>query len=136
MLAAVAGARHDRDLTIVFATGFDAMTGPLLRPNITGRDGRALAEHWADGPRSYLGPWVRGLRLGLTGRALRSVTRCIGAPTVIPAAALISPRSNPITTARTGAGGPAGGVGAGGTLAPPDGTVLGAPRPASGTGRP
>lgn len=33
----------------MLATGFDAMTGPLLRLNLTGRDGRTLAKHWADG---------------------------------------------------------------------------------------
>src|SRR5690606_21981767 len=46
--------------TIVFATGFDAMTGPLLRLNITGRDGHTLAEHWAEGPRTYLGLQMAG----------------------------------------------------------------------------
>jgi cyclohexanone monooxygenase len=40
---------------IVFATGFDAMTGPLLRPDIVGLHGRALLDHWAAGPRTYLG---------------------------------------------------------------------------------
>jgi cation diffusion facilitator CzcD-associated flavoprotein CzcO len=45
---------------IVFATGFDAMTGPLLRMNITGRDGRQLKEAWSTGPRSYLGLQVPG----------------------------------------------------------------------------
>jgi len=45
---------------IVFATGFDAMTGPLLRLNITGRDGLALSDAWAAGPRSYLGLQVEG----------------------------------------------------------------------------
>lgn len=45
---------------IVFATGFDAMTGPLLRLNITGRDGVALSDVWAAGPRSYLGLQVEG----------------------------------------------------------------------------
>ena len=40
---------------IVFATGFDAMTGALRRIDIRGREGRRLAEHWQDGPRSYLG---------------------------------------------------------------------------------
>ena len=44
----------------MFATGFDAMTGSLLRPEIVGRDGRTLAEHWAAGPRTYLGPFVAG----------------------------------------------------------------------------
>jgi len=45
---------------IIFATGFDAMTGPLLRMNITGRDGRQLKEAWSTGPRSYLGLQVPG----------------------------------------------------------------------------
>jgi cyclohexanone monooxygenase len=40
---------------IVLATGFDAMTGALARIAITGRGGRTLAEHWRDGPRTYLG---------------------------------------------------------------------------------
>jgi cation diffusion facilitator CzcD-associated flavoprotein CzcO len=45
---------------IVFATGFDAMTGPLLRMNIKGRLGKTLAEAWAQGPRTYLGLQVAG----------------------------------------------------------------------------
>ena len=40
---------------IVFATGFDAMTGPLLRLNIFGRQGTALRDEWAAGPKTYLG---------------------------------------------------------------------------------
>ena len=45
---------------IVFATGFDAMTGPLLRMDIRGRGGRSLAEIWEAGPRNYLGLQVAG----------------------------------------------------------------------------
>ncbi|MDY7083999.1 MAG: NAD(P)/FAD-dependent oxidoreductase [Actinomycetota bacterium] len=45
---------------IVFATGFDAMTGALSRINIRGRGGVALAKKWADGPRTYLGIAVAG----------------------------------------------------------------------------
>ncbi|MCO6418767.1 NAD(P)/FAD-dependent oxidoreductase [Siccirubricoccus sp. KC 17139] len=45
---------------IVFATGFDAMTGPLLRLNIQGAGGRKLAEAWEAGPRNYLGLQVAG----------------------------------------------------------------------------
>ncbi|GAN76468.1 NAD(P)/FAD-dependent oxidoreductase [Acidisphaera rubrifaciens] len=45
---------------LVIATGFDAMTGPLTRMNVVGRGGETLAEHWADGPRSYLGIAVAG----------------------------------------------------------------------------
>lgn len=40
---------------IVFATGFDAMTGALASIAITGRDGIKLREKWAAGPRTYLG---------------------------------------------------------------------------------
>lgn len=45
---------------IVFATGFDAMTGSLLRMNITGRQGLTLKDAWHAGPRSYLGLQVPG----------------------------------------------------------------------------
>ena len=45
---------------IVFATGFDAMTGPMLRMNISGRDGVKLADVWDGGPRNYLGLQVAG----------------------------------------------------------------------------
>jgi cyclohexanone monooxygenase len=50
---------YDLDL-IVFATGFDAMTGPLVNLNITGTDGRSLREEWQDGPSSYLGLAISG----------------------------------------------------------------------------
>jgi cation diffusion facilitator CzcD-associated flavoprotein CzcO/acetyl esterase/lipase len=40
---------------IVYATGFDAMTGPVVAVDITGRDGVSLREKWADGPSTYLG---------------------------------------------------------------------------------
>jgi cyclohexanone monooxygenase len=45
---------------IVFATGFDAMTGALTRMGIVGRDGEALAEKWEAGPRTYLGLMTAG----------------------------------------------------------------------------
>jgi cation diffusion facilitator CzcD-associated flavoprotein CzcO len=46
---------------IVYATGFDAMTGALTRIDIRGRDGRSLAEFWTgEGPLSYLGLAVAG----------------------------------------------------------------------------
>jgi len=40
---------------IVYATGFDAMTGPMNKIDIRGRGGRLLREKWADGPHTYLG---------------------------------------------------------------------------------
>ena len=45
---------------IVFATGFDAMTGALLRIDIRGREGRSLRDAWREGPRNYLGLSVAG----------------------------------------------------------------------------
>lgn len=53
------GAEHALDI-IVFATGFDAMTGPLLRLGVTGEDGQSLAETWAAGPRTQLGLMAPG----------------------------------------------------------------------------
>jgi cation diffusion facilitator CzcD-associated flavoprotein CzcO len=46
--------------SIVFATGFDAMTGALLSIDIRGRAGRALRDKWTAGPRTYLGLGVAG----------------------------------------------------------------------------
>jgi cation diffusion facilitator CzcD-associated flavoprotein CzcO len=40
---------------IVFATGFDAVTGPFKGIDIRGRSGLALTEAWANGPQTYLG---------------------------------------------------------------------------------
>jgi cyclohexanone monooxygenase len=45
---------------IVYATGFDAMTGALLRIEIRGRGGIPLRDLWAQGPRSYLGLQIAG----------------------------------------------------------------------------
>ena len=46
--------------SLVFATGFDAMTGALLSIDIRGRAGRTLRQKWAEGPRTYLGLAVAG----------------------------------------------------------------------------
>ena len=45
---------------IVFAIGFDAMTGALSRIEIQGKGGQALSAVWAAGPRTYLGLMVAG----------------------------------------------------------------------------
>ena len=53
----------DRDYAldvIVFATGFDAMTGSLLKIDIEGRQGLTLKQAWHAGPRNYLGLQVPG----------------------------------------------------------------------------
>jgi cation diffusion facilitator CzcD-associated flavoprotein CzcO len=45
---------------IIFATGFDAMTGAMLRIDIRGREGVRLKDKWADGPNTYLGLMTAG----------------------------------------------------------------------------
>ena len=40
---------------VIFATGFDAMTGAILRVDIHGRGARSLGDAWAGGPHTYLG---------------------------------------------------------------------------------
>jgi len=51
---------HELDV-IVYATGFDAMTGALTRIDVRGRDGMSLKDFWAsEGPSSYLGLAVAG----------------------------------------------------------------------------
>jgi cation diffusion facilitator CzcD-associated flavoprotein CzcO len=46
---------------IVFATGFDAMTGAIMAVHpITGRSGKSLSDVWANGPKTYLGLTVNG----------------------------------------------------------------------------
>lgn len=46
--------------TIVFATGFDAVTGAIVAVDITGRDGQTLRDKWASGPSTYLGLTTTG----------------------------------------------------------------------------
>jgi cyclohexanone monooxygenase len=55
-----AGGREYEFDIIVFATGFDAMTGALKALNLKGRDGITLDQVWADGPHTYLGVAVAG----------------------------------------------------------------------------
>ena len=40
---------------IIYATGFDAVTGALTRIDIRGQGGQTIKDKWANGPRSYLG---------------------------------------------------------------------------------
>jgi cation diffusion facilitator CzcD-associated flavoprotein CzcO len=53
------GEEYELDV-IIFATGFDAMTGALLRSDIRGRGGRRLEDRWAEGPKTYLGLAIDG----------------------------------------------------------------------------
>ena len=48
------GTEYEFD-AIVFATGFDAMTGALANIKIIGKDHSLLTEKWRDGPQTYLG---------------------------------------------------------------------------------
>ena len=50
---------HDFDI-IVYATGFDAVTGSYDRIDIRGVGGQKLREKWADGPITYLGMQISG----------------------------------------------------------------------------
>ena len=53
------GTEHLLD-DIVYATGFDALTGPLFAIDIRGLERRTLREKWAAGPQTYLGLSVSG----------------------------------------------------------------------------
>lgn len=53
------GTHHDLDM-VIFATGFDAVTGSLLKPLITGRGGQTLRQKWAAGPVTQLGVATAG----------------------------------------------------------------------------
>ncbi|WP_299449599.1 NAD(P)/FAD-dependent oxidoreductase [uncultured Serinicoccus sp.] len=45
---------------MIFATGFDAITGPYFGIDIQGAGGQPLREAWQDGPNSYLGLMTHG----------------------------------------------------------------------------
>ena len=53
------GTEYPLDI-IVFATGFDAMTGSFFKMNIQGRNGQPLQQKWAEGPKTYLGVSTSG----------------------------------------------------------------------------
>jgi cation diffusion facilitator CzcD-associated flavoprotein CzcO len=61
---------------IVFATGFDAMTGALAKIDIVGRAGESLRDNWRGGPRTYLG-------LGTDGFPNLFIVSGPGAPAVL-----------------------------------------------------
>lgn len=65
---------HNLDV-LVFATGFDAMTGSVAKIDIVGRDGTRLNDAWAQGPLTYLGLGVPGFPnlFNLTGPGSPSV---------------------------------------------------------------
>jgi cyclohexanone monooxygenase len=55
-----AGGREYEFDIIVYATGFDALTGALKNLGIKGRGGRTLRQLWEDGPETYLGVAIAG----------------------------------------------------------------------------
>jgi cation diffusion facilitator CzcD-associated flavoprotein CzcO len=59
------GTAYEFDM-IIYATGFDAITGAFDRMDIRGRGGKQLKEKWADGPKTYLGLQVAGFPNMLT----------------------------------------------------------------------
>ena len=73
---------YDLDL-IVYATGFDAVTGALKRIDITGKGGQKLTDKWADGPSTYLGMQTTGFPNLFTlvgphnGATFCNIPRCI-----------------------------------------------------------
>jgi len=55
----VRGVEHEFD-SLIFATGFDALTGALTRIDLRGTNGRTLQEHWAEGARTAYGFMIAG----------------------------------------------------------------------------
>jgi cation diffusion facilitator CzcD-associated flavoprotein CzcO len=53
------GVTHEVDM-IIYATGFDALSGGLTRMDIVGTGGQTLADEWANGPRTYLNLGIAG----------------------------------------------------------------------------
>ncbi|HVW16754.1 MAG TPA: NAD(P)/FAD-dependent oxidoreductase [Solirubrobacteraceae bacterium] len=70
-----ADAEYELDV-LILATGYDAVTGSILRIDVRGSGGRSLRELWADGPHTYLGVAVHGFpnMFTITGPASPSVT--------------------------------------------------------------
>ena len=58
-------AEYEFDM-IIYATGFDAITGAFDRIDFRGRNGEKLRDKWADGPHTYLGLNVAGFPNMLT----------------------------------------------------------------------
>jgi cation diffusion facilitator CzcD-associated flavoprotein CzcO len=78
-----AGSKEYEFDIIVFATGFDAFTGPLKALNLKGRGGRTLDELWVHGPRTYLGISIAGFPNLFTILGPQSPPAFANNPTVI-----------------------------------------------------
>lgn len=74
--------QYDLDI-IIYATGFDAVTGSLKRIDITGKGGKKLVDKWANGPRTFLGMQTADFPNFLTlvgphnGATFCNIPRCI-----------------------------------------------------------
>ena len=72
----------DLDL-IIYATGFDAITGAFKNIEISGEKGQSLEEKWKDGPSTYLGLQTQGFPNFFTlvgphnGSTFCNIPRCI-----------------------------------------------------------
>ena len=72
----------DLDL-IIYATGFDAITGAFKNIDISGEEGQSLEEKWKDGPSTYLGLQTQGFPNFFTlvgphnGSTFCNIPRCI-----------------------------------------------------------
>lgn len=71
------GRSFDLDV-LILATGFDSGSGAVLRIGLTGREGRRIADHWAQGPQTYLGVMTAGfpncfMIAGVGSPSIRSV---------------------------------------------------------------
>ena len=64
---------------IIYATGFDAITGELTRMDIRGVDGQSLKEKWDNGPSTYLTLQTAGFPnlLIVNGAVFCNFTRCV-----------------------------------------------------------
>lgn len=73
---------HELDI-IIYATGFDAVTGSLKRIDISGKGGQKLSDKWANGPRTLLGMQTVGFPNLFTlvgphnGATFCNIPRCI-----------------------------------------------------------
>lgn len=75
-------AEYELDM-IIYATGFEAVTGALARIDIRGVGGKSLQEKWKDGPQTYLGMQTTGFPNFFTlvgpnnGATFCNIPRCI-----------------------------------------------------------
>ena len=76
------GEQYELDV-IVYATGFDAMTGALLRMDVKGSKGVPLSDVWGDGPRTLLGLQVAGFPNMFTITGPGSPSVLVNMPTAI-----------------------------------------------------